>query len=136
VRDAGVVGIENLLLLCGGRAHGPGAEPRGPDSEGIECWPASHLASAARDLRSQRCRATADDVHRPILGVVFNGAIYNFRALTTELTAGRPFPQPDRHRSLLHGLPRWGIDGLGVRLRGMFALRCGTTRLFASRFWF
>jgi len=56
------------------------------------------------------------------LGVVFNGAIYNFRALRTELAAaGAQFRSRTDTEVLLHGYRRWGIQGLVVRLRGMFA---------------
>src|SRR5206468_4346296 len=56
------------------------------------------------------------------LGVVFNGAIYNFRALTAELAAaGAHFRSRTDTEVLLHGYRRWGFHGLVARLRGMFA---------------
>jgi len=96
---------------------------RGPDSEGVECWPGvvlGHRRLAIFDL--------SDAGRQPMLlpdrslGVVFNGAIYNFRALTTELAAaGAHFRSRTDTEVLLHGYRRWGIQGLVARLRGMFA---------------
>lgn len=96
---------------------------RGPDSEGLTCWPGAALAHrrlAIFDL--------SDDGRQPMttpdgqVGVVFNGAIYNFRALRAELErAAYAFRSRTDTEVLLHGYRHWGIDGLIARLRGMFA---------------
>src|SRR5688500_20200552 len=66
---------------------------RGPDADAVHAWPRTvfgHRRLAIFDL--------SDDGRQPMLtedgrlGVVFNGAIYNFRQLRRELeTAGYPF---------------------------------------------
>ena len=57
------------------------------------------------------------------VGVVFNGAIYNFLNLRAELErAGYSFKSRTDTEILLHGYSHWGIDGLVQRLRGMFAI--------------
>src|SRR5258707_3432101 len=54
--------------------------------------------------------------------IVFNGEIYNFRALRNELLAqGHQFKSRSDTEVLLHGYESWGLD-LFWRLRGMFAL--------------
>ncbi|HEV7843286.1 MAG TPA: asparagine synthase (glutamine-hydrolyzing), partial [Pyrinomonadaceae bacterium] len=56
------------------------------------------------------------------VGVVFNGAIYNFQELRRELaTRGFRFKSNTDTEVLVHGYREWGIDGLVRRLRGMFA---------------
>ena len=70
------------------------------------------------------------------LVIVFNGEIYNYRALTAELTAlGHTFATRTDTEVLLHGWEQWGRELL-PRLRGMFAFalwdrRAGT--LFCAR---
>src|SRR3989475_1713475 len=121
---AGVVGSENPTLALERVQHMTHAlARRGPDSEGIECWPGvvlGHRRLAIFDL--------SDAGRQPMLspdrslGVVFNGAVYNLRALRTELAAaGAQFRSRTDTEVLLHGYRRWGIQGLVVRLRGMFA---------------
>ena len=96
---------------------------RGPDSEGVECWPGAvlgHRRLAIFDLSN----AGRQPMVLPdrSLGVVFNGAIYNFRVLAAELAAGGAhFRSRTDTEVLLHGYRRWGIHGLVARLRGMFA---------------
>src|SRR5262249_8741968 len=54
--------------------------------------------------------------------VVFNGEIYNFRALREELLAqGHQFKSRSDTEVLIHGFEQWGLD-LFWRLRGMFAI--------------
>jgi len=96
---------------------------RGPDAEGHEAWPRAALAHrrlAIFDL--------SDAGRQPMLspdgaaGVVFNGAIYNFRSLRAELAArGYEFRSQTDTEVLLHGYREWGIDALVARLHGMFA---------------
>jgi asparagine synthase (glutamine-hydrolysing) len=98
-------------------------ERRGPDSEGLTEWPGAvlgHRRLAIFDL--------SEAGHQPMLspdgalGVVFNGAIYNFRELRRELeSAGVTFASETDTEVLLHGYRVWGVDRLVERLRGMFA---------------
>jgi asparagine synthase (glutamine-hydrolysing) len=121
---AGVVGAQNPpAALQSVQRMTRALARRGPDSEGVECWPGvvlGHRRLAIFDL--------SDAGRQPMLspdrslGVVFNGAIYNFRALTAELVAaGARFHSRTDTEVLLHGYRCWGIDGLVARLRGMFA---------------
>jgi asparagine synthase (glutamine-hydrolysing) len=56
------------------------------------------------------------------VAVVFNGAVYNFRALRAELESrGYGFESETDTEVLVHGYREWGADGLVERLRGMFA---------------
>jgi len=97
---------------------------RGPDGAGIEEWPTAllgHRRLAIFDL--------SELGHQPMLspdrtcGVVFNGAIYNFKAIRDELTRiGYQFKSQTDTEVLLHGYAAWGIDALVERLRGMFAI--------------
>jgi asparagine synthase (glutamine-hydrolysing) len=97
---------------------------RGPDAEGIECWPAAvlgHRRLSIFDL-SDAGRQPMMSEDRSV-AVVFNGAIYNFRDLRAELeTSGFVFRSQTDTEVLVHGYRAWGIDRLVRRLRGMFAI--------------
>src|SRR5688572_7944357 len=96
---------------------------RGPDGEGLEVWDTAalgHRRLAIFDL--------SDAGYQPMLspdstiGVVFNGAIYNFRELRLELeTQGYQFKSHTDTEVLVHGYRAWGLEALLARLRGMFA---------------
>lgn len=96
---------------------------RGPDSSGLESWETAvlgHRRLAILDL--------SEAGHQPMLSynkshcVVFNGAIYNFRELRSELeTLGCPFKSRTDTEVLVHGYTEWGMDVLVSKLRGMFA---------------
>jgi asparagine synthase (glutamine-hydrolysing) len=96
---------------------------RGPDGDGIEVWNKAvlgHRRLAIFDL--------SEAGRQPMLspdgsiGIVFNGAIYNFRDLQNELDSlGYEFKSQTDTEVLVHGYREWGIDGLSSRIRGMFA---------------
>lgn len=96
---------------------------RGPDGDGIQVWNASalgHRRLAIFDL--------SDAGRQPMLspdgsiGIVFNGAIYNFRELRRELQElGCQFQTQTDTEVLVHGYREWGIARLAQRIRGMFA---------------
>lgn len=98
-------------------------ERRGPDSEGTHCWTGAafgHRRLAIFDLSS----AGAQPMLSPDgeIGVIFNGAVYNFRKLRHELaSAGYGFNSDTDTEVLIHGYREWGIDLLVERLDGMFA---------------
>jgi asparagine synthase (glutamine-hydrolysing) len=96
---------------------------RGPDGDGIEVWNSAvlgHRRLAVFDL--------SEAGRQPMLspdgsiGIVFNGAVYNFRSLRNDLESlGYQFKSQTDTEALLQGYREWGIDGLASRIRGMFA---------------
>jgi asparagine synthase (glutamine-hydrolysing) len=113
-------------------------ERRGPDSEGVHQWPGvmfGHRRLAIFDLSSAGAQPMVTPDGRT--GVVFNGAIYNFRDLRTELSGrGFSFVSETDTEILLAGYRAWGIDELVARLNGMFAFALwdtATGRLFLVR---
>jgi asparagine synthase (glutamine-hydrolysing) len=96
---------------------------RGPDGEGVEVWPSAvlgHRRLAIFDLSSAGRQPMVSPDRK--IGVVFNGAIYNFKALRAELEArGYTFRSATDTEVLIHGYREWGIERLVKRLRGMFA---------------
>jgi asparagine synthase (glutamine-hydrolysing) len=97
---------------------------RGPDAEGLECWPGAvlgHRRLSIFDL-SNAGRQPMVSEDRSV-AVLLNGAIYNFRALRAELEgAGYRFRSRTDTEVLLHGYRHWGIDELVRRCRGMFSI--------------
>jgi asparagine synthase (glutamine-hydrolysing) len=96
---------------------------RGPDGEGLHCWPEStlgHRRLAIFDLSSAGAQPMIDRDAR--VGVSFNGAIYNFWELRRELEQGGvTFTSRTDTEVLLKGYSVWGIDALVRRCQGMFA---------------
>ena len=96
---------------------------RGPDWEGFAEWPGvvlGHRRLAIFDLSpaGRQPMLSADGRY----GIVFNGCIYNWRDLRKELaSSGEQFTSQTDTEVLLVGYRHWGMDGLLVRLRGMFA---------------
>ena len=107
---------------------------RGPDGQGtfVE-GPAAlgHCRLAIIDLEGGAQPLYSEDKN---LVVVFNGEIYNYRALTAELTAlGHTFATRTDTEVLLHGWEQWGRELLP---RGMFAFALWDRRagvLFCAR---
>jgi asparagine synthase (glutamine-hydrolysing) len=100
---------------------------RGPDSEGLTEWTEGR-GNAILGHRRLAIFDLSEAGHQPMLspdrsvGIVFNGAIYNFHELRKELVAaGWTFVSETDTEVLVHGFRAWGIDGLVARLRGMFA---------------
>lgn len=97
---------------------------RGPDDHGIEIWEKAvfgHRRLSIFDLSQAG--------HQPMLspegdvGVVFNGAIYNFRSLRAELEAkGCRFQSQTDTEVLIYGYREWGFDNLVSKIQGMFAI--------------
>ena len=96
---------------------------RGPDSAGTHAWRRAilgHRRLAIFDLSPAGHQPMLLEDER--LGVVFNGAIYNFKDLRAQLEqGGERFRSRTDTEVLLRGYRAWGIDGLVQRLRGMFA---------------
>ena len=116
--DAPPVDETELLAICRAMAH------RGPDGE---VWT---LSSDGRLGMAHRRLAILDlstDANQPMTGadgaltIVYNGEIYNFRALRAELESqGRRFSTRSDTEVLLHLYDLYGAD-MVHRLRGMFA---------------
>ena len=99
---------------------------RGPDAEGLETWPAAGVSLGHRRLSifdlSELGRQPMLTPDRGI-GLVFNGAVYNFHELRNDLeTAGFRFKSASDTEVILYGYKAWGIDKLVARMRGMFAI--------------
>ncbi len=97
---------------------------RGPDDEGLWIAPSGRVGLGHRRLAIVDLSPLG---HQPMASedgrfhVVFNGEIYNFRALRAELEGrGCVFRSQSDTEVLLHGWREWGL-GLLDRLRGMFA---------------
>jgi asparagine synthase (glutamine-hydrolysing) len=120
---AGIAGNRAKLEVSGVRRMIETLARRGPDGEGVEVWPSAvlgHRRLAIFDL-SEAGRQPMVSTDRKI-GVVFNGAIYNFKELRRELEGrGYTFRSATDTEVLIHGYREWSIEGLVKRLRGMFA---------------
>jgi asparagine synthase (glutamine-hydrolysing) len=98
---------------------------RGPDDEGLNEWKSANAILGHRRLA---IFDLSEAGHQPMLspdrrvGIVFNGAIFNFQDLRKDLVAaGWSFVSETDTEVLVHGFREWGIDGLVARLRGFFA---------------
>ncbi len=99
-------------------------EHRGPNDVGVEVWDDAvfgHRRLSIFDLSAAG--------HQPMLasdgkiGVIFNGAIYNFRRLRAELEQKNyKFKSETDTEVLLYGYQEWGFDKLVARIDGMFAI--------------
>lgn len=94
---------------------------RGPDDEGLVTD--GDLAMCMRRLSIIDIAGGHQPFHSPDdrYSLVFNGEIYNFRALRRELADGRAFASQGDAEVILAGYERWG-DGVWARLDGMFAV--------------
>jgi asparagine synthase (glutamine-hydrolysing) len=96
---------------------------RGPDAEARYEWPQAvfgHRRLSIFDLSSAGAQPmlSADES----VGVVFNGAIYNFLDLRAELESkGHRFRSQTDTEILVEGYLAWGLEGLVARIHGMFA---------------
>jgi len=136
---AGIVGVhaDGARTEIAGRLARALAR-RGPDGEGIYAWNSStlvHRRLAIFDLSSAGDQPMVSEDQR--VGVVFNGAIYNFPELRVALEHdGYRFRSQTDTEVLLHGYRAWGIDELVRKIRGMFAFAIWddrTARLFLVR---
>ncbi|MHA1113759.1 MAG: asparagine synthase (glutamine-hydrolyzing) [Alphaproteobacteria bacterium] len=95
-------------------------EPRGPDDRGI--WTDAHCALGHTRLAViDLSPAAAQPMRRDNLVLSYNGEIYNFNELRSELEKrGHVFTSRSDTEILLNGWHEWG-EALLPRLRGMFA---------------
>lgn len=96
-------------------------ERRGPDGQGI--WKSEHTLFGHRRLAIIDPGAQSDQpMHSANWSLCYNGEIYNFRTIRTELEAlGHTFKTKSDTEVLLLSLEQWGIDGALQRVAGMFA---------------
>src|SRR5512132_433800 len=96
---------------------------RGPDGCGIHDWPDAilgHRRLAIFDLSAAGDQPMLSRDGR--VGIVFNGAIYNFQTLRSQLEkVGHEFRSRSDTEVLIEGYLEWGMDVLLERIRGMFA---------------
>ncbi len=119
-----------VARMCAAMLH------RGPDDGGLESEGEATIGMRRLAIfdpaNGHQPMRTADGRFR----LVFNGAIYNFRELRTELSAaGWPFRTECDTEVLLAAYAQWGEDCL-KRLRGMFAFAvwdAAEKKLFLAR---
>ncbi len=95
---------------------------RGPDDEGT--WVDEGVALGMRRLSIIDLSTGHQPIHNEdrTVWIVFNGEIYNFRELRTELElAGHRFYTATDTEVIVHAYEQWGQGAIG-RLRGMFGL--------------
>src|SRR3954454_906762 len=95
---------------------------RGPDDEGIHVEPGVGLGM--RRLSIIDLAGGRQPIHNEssTVWVVFNGEIYNYRALRAELEAkGHAFYTSSDTETIVHAYEEWG-EGAFARLRGMFGI--------------
>ena len=97
---------------------------RGPDASGAHFEPG--LALGFRRLAVIDLTAASDQPmtnEDSSIWLVFNGEIYNFHGLRSELVQlGHQFRSSGDSEVIAHGYEQWGIEGLAKRLVGMFAI--------------
>ncbi|MFA4954202.1 MAG: asparagine synthase (glutamine-hydrolyzing) [Patescibacteria group bacterium] len=110
---------------------------RGPDGKGIFIGPGIglvHRRLAIIDLSPAAAQPMADRVGE--LQLVFNGEVYNYREIRSELEArGIKFRTQSDSEVILEAYRAWGTDCL-AKFRGMFALALWDAprrRLFVAR---
>src|ERR1700677_2239365 len=99
---------------------------RGPDHAGVWADARAGVALAHRRLSILDLSPLGEQPMRSHCGryvLVFNGEIYNFKALRTELQGlGARFAGTSDTEIMLEAISRWGIERAVVRFNGMFAL--------------
>jgi asparagine synthase (glutamine-hydrolysing) len=111
-------------------------EHRGPDAAG--CYVKGPVGLGHRRLRIIDLAGGRQPMFNEskTLAIVFNGEIYNFKALRKQLQEyGHTFKTQSDTEVLLHGFEQWDMD-LVQRLRGMFAFAIWderSKRLFLAR---
>lgn len=98
---------------------------RGPDGAGEWYSPDNRVAMGHRrlaiiDLSESAAQPMCNE--DGTVRITFNGEIYNYQALRSQLSAkGHRFMSNSDTEVLIHGYEEWGIEELLRQLRGMFA---------------
>ncbi len=123
---AGIVRLEGEATAADSAAAGrmlAAQQNRGPDGQGLRMsGPVvlGHRRLSIIDLSDVASQPMSNETRD--VWVTFNGEIYNYRELRSELTAaGHDFESSSDTEVLVHGYEEWGAEGLYRRLRGMFA---------------
>jgi asparagine synthase (glutamine-hydrolysing) len=113
---------------------------RGPDDSGVWLSQQASIAFGQRRLAIIDLSAMG---HQPMMSanrqyaVTFNGEIYNFRELRTELERrGVRFRGHSDTEVIVEGFAQWGVKSTFTRLNGMFAIAAwdaGERQLFLAR---
>lgn len=102
---------------------------RGPDGDGVWCEGAiglGHRRLAIIDLSPQGHQPMMTRDKRYVIS--YNGEVYNFRELRTELEAlGYPFHSKTDTEVVLNAFAEWGIEAIS-RFNGMFAFAIWDTK--------
>jgi asparagine synthase (glutamine-hydrolysing) len=108
------------------RAMSDALAHRGPDSHGVWVDPQAGIALGHRRLA---IIDLSDEGHQPMFsasgryGVVFNGEVYNFRAMRERLeTEGCRFRSHSDTEVLLAAIESWGLEKALLEANGMLAL--------------
>lgn len=110
---------------------------RGPDDSGF-----CKIGMAALGFRRLAILDLSAAGHQPMMtvddqvAVVFNGEIYNYRHLRSELQKNYSFRSDTDTEVILNGYLEWGWDNMLQRLDGMFAIAIWDNRtrtLYAAR---
>ncbi len=114
------------------RRRGPDGESQWRSDDRL-CW-LGHRRLAIIDLDMGEQPMTNED---GTIWIVFNGEIYNYKLLRSELLEkGHKFKTSSDTEVLIHGFEQWGGDDLVRRLRGIFAFALYDTKrrhLFLAR---
>ena len=123
---AGIVQLENEATASDRAAAErmlTAQKNRGPDGQGLRMsGPVvlGHRRLSIIDLSNIASQPMPNETRD--VWVTFNGEIYNYRELRSELkAAGHRFESSSDTEVLVHGYEEWGAEGLYRRLRGMFA---------------
>ena len=105
-------------------------EHGGPDSAGAYFDPEQNLAFGHRRLSILDLTAAGNQpLYLEQYVVVFNGEIYNFKALTTQLIkTGATFQTGSDTEVILHAFKHWGLEMM-QHFRGFFAIAIYDTQL-------
>ena len=109
------VDLSHLKIISDEMQH------RGPDSQGF--WHEGNIGLSHNRLSLLDLSESANQPYQdPRFKLVFNGEIYNWKSLKSELeTLGIVFKTTSDTEVLFHSLIVWGIESTLLKLKGMFA---------------